>query len=271
MVNFQSARIAVLEARMSNEIADLIRRNGGSNIWSVPAVRETSLMAAQPVNAFIEQICAGSIDLVVFFTGVGVKTLLQEADQLGRREELVAALRKSTVVCRGPKPGGALRQEGIPIAASSPEPYTTHELIDVLTPFELAGKTVAVVHYGERNTEIMEMLRSRDAQVEELCLYEWLLPEQTDTLQALVRELIAGKVDVVMFTSQIQIRHLFLIATELQLLTELQEALNQRTIVASIGPTCTGVLLEYGVVPQVIPEHPKMGYLIKALVAYMSL
>lgn len=268
MVPFQDARIAVLEARMSGEMADLVSRNGG-RAWSVPAVREISLNASQSVNNFLDQLLAGSITMVVFFTGVGIKTLLQEADSLGRREELVNVLRNITVVCRGPKPSAVLRREAIPIAASAAEPYTTHELIDVLAPFAVDGKTVGVLHYGERNALIAETLIARGAQVEELCLYEWLLPEHTEDLQSLVRELVAGHVDAVMFTSQIQIRHLFLIASELQLTSDLIVALNTKTIVASIGPTCTGVLQEYGVKPHVIPEHPKMGHLIKALADYM--
>jgi uroporphyrinogen-III synthase len=213
---------------------------------------------------------AGSITIVVFFTGVGIKTLLQDADSLGRRDELVEALRNITVVCRGPKPSAVLRREDIPIAASAPEPYTTHELIGVLAPFDVDGKNVGVVHYGERNVLIAETLHKRGAHIEELCLYEWLLPEHTDNLQTLVQELVAGHVDAVMFTSQIQIRHLFLIAAELQLASDLVIALNTKTIVASIGPTCTGVLLEYGVTPHVIPEHPKMGHLIKALADHMN-
>jgi uroporphyrinogen-III synthase len=268
MVPFQTARIAVLEARMSGEMADLIRRHGGT-AWSVPAVREMSLNASQPVRRFLDQLAAGSITMVVFFTGVGIKTLLQEADGLGRRAELVNVLRNITVICRGPKPAAVLRREEIPIAASAPEPYTTHELIEILAPFAVDGKTVGVLHYGERNALITETLTARGAHVEELCLYEWLLPEHTDNLQTLVRELVAGHVDAVIFTSQVQIRHLFLIATELQLTSDLVVALNAKTIVASIGPTCTGVLQEYGVSPHVIPEHPKMGYLIKALAEYM--
>ncbi|GCE17080.1 uroporphyrinogen-III synthase [Dictyobacter kobayashii] len=265
---FHEARIAVLEARMSDEMADLIRRNGGT-AWSVPAVREASLNAAQPVATFVDRLVAGQIATVVFFTGVGVKALLQEADQLGRRAELVDALRKTTVICRGPKPSAVVRKEQIPIAASAPEPYTSTELLQTLSAFEVAGQSVGIVHYGERNELVSAVLHERGAQLEELCLYEWQLPTNTDALRTLVRELIAGQVDAIVFTSQIQVRHLFVIAAELDCSYELTAALNSKTIVASIGPTCTGVLEGYGVTPHVIPEHPKMGHLIKALAEYM--
>jgi uroporphyrinogen-III synthase len=94
------------------------------------------------------------------------------------------------------------------------------------------------------------------------------LPEDTSKLRSLVEDIIAQRIDAVVFTSQIQVRHLFLIAGELGQAERLAEALNTKTVVASIGPTCTGVLQDYGVTPHVIPEHPKMGYLVKALADY---
>ncbi|GCE25035.1 hypothetical protein KDA_05190 [Dictyobacter alpinus] len=267
-MDFSNARIAVLEARMSGEMADLLRRNGGQ-AWSVPAVREALLDSSDLVANFIDQLVAGNISMVVFFTGVGVKALLQEADQAGRRVELVEALRQVTVVCRGPKPSAVVRKEGIPIAASAQEPYTSTELLASLAPFDVTAQLVGIVHYGERNALVSQALQERGARLEELCLYEWQLPEDTAALRNLVQELIAGRVDAVVFTSQIQVRHLFVIAAKTGQKQELTTALNTKTIIASIGPTCTGVLEEYHVTPHVIPEHPKMGYLIKALAEHM--
>jgi uroporphyrinogen-III synthase len=158
----------------------------------------------------------------------------------------------------------------VPITLSAGEPYTTKELLEAMMPLELRDSGVAVLHYGERNIELVQALQERGANLEELCLYEWLLPEDTTPLQALVQNIIAARVDAVVFTSQIQVRHLFLVATELALSAELTHALNTRTIVASIGPTCTTAVQSAGVTPHVIPEHPKMGHLIKALVEYMT-
>jgi uroporphyrinogen-III synthase len=269
-VNFQDARIAVLEARMSEEMASLIQRNGGGSVWSVPAVREVPLDAAQPVARLIDQLQANEIQMVVFFTGVGVKALLREADQLGRQEELITALRNVTTICRGPKPLAVLKRNDIPVTAIAPEPHTTTELLETLSAFDVAGKTVAVLHYGEKNTQVEQDLLDRGATLEALFLYEWRLPDDITELQTLVRELIAGNVDAILFTSQIQVRHLFGIATEMQLLNDLSEALQSKTIVASIGPTTTAVLVNYGVTPHIEPEHPKMGHLIKALAQYMA-
>lgn len=269
-MSIQDARIVLLEARMRDEMADLIRRNGGRNPVCVPAVREVTRDCGMEVAGFLERMVARAIHMLVFFTGVGVKTLCEEAEKLGRQEELLAALRNITIVCRGPKPSAVLRRYAIPFAASAREPYTTAELLEALAPFDVAGRVVGIVHYGEYNATIAHELRTRGADLDELLLYEWQLPEDTQELRELVGELLRGEVDAIVFTSQVQARHLFMIADKLQLAGRLSEALNSRTIVASIGPTCTGILRSYGVTPHVVPDHPKMGHLVKALTKYME-
>ena len=269
-MTFHNARIALLEARMSGELADLIRRAGGTIPVCVPAVQETPLNSTSQVSTFIDRLTNGSIPIVVFFTGAGAKLLLDEAERLSRQTELLRALRTVTVVCRGPKPSSILKCYDVPITLSAREPYTTMELLEAMTSLDLAGINVGIVHYGEYNTLASQTLQARGANLVELCLYEWTLPEDTSALKNLVKDIIAGRIDAVVFTSQIQVRHLFLMATELDLSHQLAESLNTQAVVASIGPTCTGALQSYGVTPHVIPEHPKMGHLVKALVRHMT-
>jgi uroporphyrinogen-III synthase len=247
----------------------LIRRNGGKP-YCVPAVRENLLDCAQQVSTFIERLASSSIHTVVFLTGVGVTALFREAERLGQFSELLAALQKVTIVCRGPKPVAALKRHGVRAAVSAQEPYTTQEVLAAMMPLELTGTGVAVVHYGERNTLLVQVLRDRGAHLEELCLYEWLLPEDVGPLRTLIQEIIEGRVDAIVFTSQVQVRHLFHVATNLNLAALLAQALNTRTITASVGPTCTAALENWEVTPHVIPEHPKMGHLIKTLFGYMK-
>ncbi len=262
-------RVALLEARLSSELAAMIRRAGGEP-YCVPAVRESALDCRQAVEMFLNGLAGGAFALVIFLTGVGAKALIDEADRLGRQAELLAALRKVMVVCRGPKPVAVLKRHEVPIALTAREPHTTVELWETLAGVELAGKGVAVIHYGERNSVLAAALKAHGAQLEELCLYEWLLPERIEPLQELVQNIISGQIAAVAFTSQIQARHLFQVAQGLELSSALLEALNTQTIVASIGPTCTAALNELGIMPAVIPNHPKMGQLVAALTKYVE-
>ena len=268
-MGLNGARIGLLESRMSGELAALIRNNGGEP-RSAPSVREVALNPEGEVAAFIDRVAAGTYALVLFMTGVGVKALFQEAEKLGRLEELLNALRKTTTVCRGPKPIAVLKRYDVPISIAAPEPNTTAEVIGALKGVELENKAAAMLHYGERAEGMAEYLIGRGAQLDELCLYEWQLPEDTSPLKEMIGEVIRGELDSVAFTSKVQVRHLFQVAVEIGKADELRDALNTKTVVTAIGPTCATELTETGVPPRVIPEHPKMGYMVKAMVDYFS-
>jgi uroporphyrinogen-III synthase len=269
MKGLRGCRVAILESRMSSELAELIRRQGGEP-YCVPAVRETRISCGQQVAAFIDDLSNCRFQVVIFLTGVGVKALFEEAQQLGRLQELLAGLKQVALVCRGPKPLAVLSRSGLRVSRIAQEPYTTRELLDAIAGLDLSKEGVALIHYGERNQALAEALRARAANLRELCLYEWLMPEDTGALSELIREIIKGRVDAVVFTCQIQVRHLFQIAEELGQVPDLVNALNTRTIVASIGPTCTAVLEGFRVSPHVLPQHPKMGHLVSALAQYIE-
>jgi uroporphyrinogen-III synthase len=268
MPTLEGVRLALLETRLSTELSELVRRLGGVPC-AVPSVREVSHL--EHVPAFLDALCAGRFSLAICLTGVSVSRLLREAERLGRLEETLAALRRLTTVCRGPKPSAVLRQYDIPIHIRPEEPYTTKELLEALNAIDVQDRRVALLHYGERNLPLADALRERGAVVEELCLYEWQLPDDVEPLKALVRNLVDHRMDAIAFTSQIQCRHLFDVAATLGLSSELVDALNGDVIVAAIGPVCASALNAYGVTPDVLPAHPKMGPLITALADYIEL
>lgn len=269
MADLAGAKIVLLEARMNSELANLVRRHGGEPV-SVPAVREVTLDCGAEVTALLDQLSSGTIDHIVFQTGVGVQTLLNEAEKLGRKEELIEALRRTNSVARGPKPTAVLARNGLKPGVAAPEPFTTADLLAAMEPLELQNKTVAVLHYGERNAALAESLRARGARLQELCLYEWFLPEDTTRLTQLIDEIIHQDFTAIAFTSQIQARHLFQLAAAAGRTEALRDALNNRLIVASVGPTCSSVLQTLGVTVRVEPSNPKMGPLVLALAAYLA-
>jgi uroporphyrinogen-III synthase len=263
-------RIALLEARMSGELSAMVGRLGGTP-YSVPAVRETPIEQPEEIARFVDALCAGRFDVVVFMTGVGATALLREAEKLGKLDSALTALRKTVTVCRGPKPVAVLRRYDVQVSATAAEPHTTTELLQALDGLGARGKTIALVHYGERNETAADSLRQRSASVDEICLYEWRLPEDTASIERLVDEIINGKVDALAVTSQIQIRHLFQVAERIGRTRALADALSRNVVVAAVGPVCASALRSYGVVPHVQPSHPKMGPMLLALADYFEL
>ena len=270
MASLTGKRVALLEARMSVEMVSMVERFGGI-AYSVPAVREAHLDLPEETTAFVDALCAGSFHVVVFMTGVGASALLKEAEKRGQLDAALIALRGATTVCRGPKPVAVLRRHEVQVNVTAAEPHTTTELLLAIEPIDLAGQSVALVHYGERNEQAAAALKDRGASLSEICLYEWRLPDDVTALEQLVVEIVEGKVDALAVTSQIQIRHLFEIADKAGKHAALADALNRRTVVAAVGPVCAAALRSYGVVPHVQPSHPKMGPMMLALSDYFEL
>lgn len=254
---------------MRQELARLVEKHGGTPIC-VPAVSEAPSSDAAAVSRVLDELAGQQHEVVIFMTGVAVALLFELAEQLGRRVELVAALRRVTTVCRGPKPSAALRGFGVPPTSSACAPFTVAEIVDALSDLEVTGRSVLLFHYGERSATIAETLAARRAELHECWLYRWEMPGDVAALECLVHRILAGGVDALAITCQIQFRHLYRVAEQLELERSLLAALNDRVVTAVIGPTCQAVLEAYGVRSRVMPEHPKMGPLIVALMRQLA-
>lgn len=268
-VDLEGARIGLLEGRLSGELADLVRRFGGVPV-SAPALREDPIPSREPVARFLDALQAGRLPFVVLLTGAGVAALAREAEAMGRLADLIEGLERATTICRGPKPAGVLAKYGVGVDVRVPSPHTTADVIDTLSRIGIQGYGVALLHYGERNAPLTAMLRAQAAAVEELCLYEWQLPHDFEPLRALIREAIAGGLDALTFTSQIQVRHLLQVAEEMHERERLLQALARGPVIAAIGPTCADALADAGIEPHVVPDPPKIVPLLTALAAHLG-
>jgi uroporphyrinogen-III synthase len=268
-VSLKGARIALLEARLSHELAALVRRFGAEP-HCCPAVREEKRDCGAEVEALLDDLRREASPIFVFSTGVGVDALFAEARRLGREDELREAVRSGVAVCRGPKPTAALKRVGLGPAVSVQSPYTTEDVAAALETVDVAGRRVVLIHYGERNVPLVSSLEARAARLRELLLYQWRPPEDLGPLRALVGQIVEGQFAAVAFTSQVQARHLFQVAEEMGRAQALREILLQRVVVAAVGPTCARALAELGVQPHVVPENPKMGAMLSALAERFS-
>jgi uroporphyrinogen-III synthase len=262
-------RVALLEARMSQELARLVEKHGGEPVC-VPALEERRELEGAKAERLITAISGGGYDIVIFMTGVAVSLLFEVAEQVGRRPELVAGLRLATTLCRGPKPTAALRGFGVIPTITALESFTSAEVIDAVTAIEVRRCRVLLFHYGERSESLAETLLARQALVDEQWLYRWRLPSDTTPLEGLVTDIVGGKLDALAVTCQVQFRHLYQVSQRLELDRDLIRTLNERMVVAAVGPTCRAVLEMHGIDVNVVPDHPKMGPLIVSLMRYLE-
>jgi len=256
-------RIAILEARLGAQLADLVRQRGGVPVHA-PALAEVPDIDAAAIGELVRLLVARPPALAVFQTGVGTRALFNATDMLGVTGELLRLLEKSTVVARGPKPSAALRSRGVRIDRSAADPFTTHEVLAAIGDVPLASSRVIVQRYGVANAELDQALAARGAEVVEIPTYRWSLPEDTKPLAELVGALERREIDAVAFTNAEQARNLFAVAKALRKEPALRNALNA-TLVASIGPVASAALREAGVSVGVEASPPKLGALLSAL------
>jgi uroporphyrinogen decarboxylase len=262
--NFGGLEVAAFESRRAGEIAKLISRCGGVPRVG-PSMREVPLEDNPAVFEFAEQLLARKLQGVIFMTGVGTRTLFEALQSSYAIEEIIHGLSTTTVVARGPKPVQVLREYGVPITIIAPEPNTWQEVLQELDEnprsFTLQGSNVAVQEYGEPNEVFLEELKSRGAVPLRVPVYRWALPEDLGPLQETLDAIIEGRARVALFTSRNQVANVLHVATEQTAVDKLLEAL-RRSVVCSIGPTCSGALVTAGIPVDVEASPPKMGVLV---------
>jgi uroporphyrinogen-III synthase len=257
--------VLAFESRRAAEMAELIRRFGGTPI-SAPSMREVPLEASPEADEFLRRLEGGGVDVVILLTGVGTRALAAALAPRCPRQRFADLLRQTTVVARGPKPVAALRELGLAPNLLVPEPNTWRELLATLDErAPVAGRRVAVQEYGRTNPELLEGLSARGADVLRVPVYRWDYPVDQGPLRDGVSRLAAGAADMVLFTSARQVDHVVETARRLGRLDDLLEA-SRHVVWASIGPVCSEALHAHGLPIDLEPEHPKMGHLINAVV-----
>lgn len=261
--NFDDCSVLSLESRRSAELVRLIENYRGVPL-AAPAMREIPVQANEETLTFSRELLQGSVDLVIFLTGVGAKALLKAIEANQSREPFLRALRSVRVAARGPKPLSVLREWSVPVVVVAPEPCTWRELLRALDemPGGLLGLRAIVQEYGGPNPDFLDALRERGANARAVTVYQWALPEDTAPIREAISSVVKGDVQAALFTTGVQVAHLFQIAEQMSLDQQLRRAF-QKVVVASIGPSTSAALRDAGISVDLEATHPKMGLLVK--------
>ena len=260
--SFQGLRVAALESRKAKEMESLIRHYGGTPLVA-PSMQEVPLNHHPEVEEFGRQLLAGRIQSLLLLTGVGTRTLLHILERQFTIEDLKHALNKISLIVRGPKSAAALREKGLTPTLTVPEPNTWREILETLdTQQPIAGTCIAVQEYGVTNPDLLEGLRKRGATVLTVPIYRWSLPEETEPLRNLLREIVNGRIHVLLITNAVQLDHAVQILEETGHTTQFVQAC-KKMMIASIGPTASERIRSHGIQVDFEPTHPKMGLLVK--------
>jgi uroporphyrinogen-III synthase len=259
---FNGLTVAAFESRMAVEIARLIERHGGNPLVT-PALREIPLEDNSAALTFGGQLIAEQVDMLILLTGVGTTALFDLLKTRHPWPSIVAALKQTALVARGPKPVAALKSFGLQPTLIVPEPNTWVDLISTLDEYRPVKELhVAVQEYGASNHDLLKALKQRGAEVFQVPIYRWGLPEDLGPLRQALDDIIAGKVAVLLITNAAQVDHVMQVLEKDGKVKPLRAAL-KKMVVASIGPTASERLRHHAWPIDLEPSHPKMGTLIK--------
>lgn len=271
-------RILSFESRKGDEMRSLIERNGASATIA-PAMKEVTLGMTEEIRTFYERLSDGSLDLLVFLTGVGTEALATAIETEHSREELLELIQQCGIVVRGPKPFAVLRKWNVRVDARAAEPNTWHEVVkSVLEVAEFERATgaandqaganplsncrIAVQEYGQPASELYSELEVLGAEILPVPIYKWALPDDTSQVESAIEATIRGEFEIVLFTTAQHMVHVLQIADRMGRKDEWLAAA-RKCVVASIGPTASERIVECGLPVDFQPEHPHMGHLVR--------
>jgi uroporphyrinogen-III synthase/DNA-binding Lrp family transcriptional regulator len=267
-VSLKGKVVAVVRPReQSRDLADAIERLGGTP-YLAPLIEVKPPSDPEALHRMIREIVAGNVDVVVFMSRNGILQTLKAAEQIGLLDGFKKMLEKTTLISVGPKTKHVMEEHGLgnPIV---PDEYSSSGVVRLLGESGLQGKTVALPRAQIANDELRVSLKRLGAEVIEATAYEVKESSDRRRVERFTRDLEAGKIDVVAFTSPSTVRSLMRNARKLHLEKEVVDGL-RGVVVASIGPTTKKTLQDLGFQVQVMPSKYTVEALAEEIATYFQ-
>lgn len=256
--------IALAESRQLEELAQMLENEGALTL-RCPMLSILDAPDTAPVLAWLHELCADRFAYVVLMTGEALRRLLGFAERDGSRETCIAALARTKIITRGPKPGKVLKEIGLTPTRMAPAP-TTEGVIAAMQGQPLQGLTVGVTLYGDPNPVLEQFLSSAGAHVHTVMPYIYAPAAEDDRVADLIVRLDSGTVDVMLFTSSPQVDRLYEVAERRGLNEALHNGL-ARTRIAAVGPVLAEHLRQRGARVDICPEQ---GFVMKNVVQHIK-
>lgn len=253
-------------ARKTEEMTKLIEKQGGS--VSVRSLQGTVFKAEDEIKAELQAFVEKGADWVIFTTGVGLQTLLEQSESLGIKEDFIKRIQQAKIASRGYKTVAALKKLKIQSVVSDDD-GTTQGLVRQMEEIDLFQNRVVVQLHGEKAPSLMRFLTSKGAITSQLLPYQHISPD-SETVELLCQELISGSVDAVCFTTAIQVRSLFEFARKKGCAKDIKAIFNRKTVATAVGKVTAEALREEEIERIVVPEHERMGAMVIELANYFA-
>ena len=260
----EGCAIGVTADRRGEEQAELLRRMGAT-VTLGAAIRILALDDMEVLRAATDHVLANPPHVVLATTGIGIRSWIGAAESWGSDAALVGALSRAQVWARGPKAQAALVQFGIEPDYREPTERLDAMIEVLVMRGDLRGKRIALQLYGSRVPWAIDRLSSAGAEVVEIPVYRWLLPEDHQPAERIVQSVVDGRLDAITFTSPPAVRNLLNVADGLGMRAAMQHSFDHDVVVACVGPVTAEAALAAGIPVHASPGLGRLGLLVRSL------
>ncbi len=258
-------RIVIAGSQKTNEMSVIIAKQGGMPL--VRSLQGLTVFDESLLAEPLQQLASEGTDWIILTTGIGAESLVKASEKLDIRGSLLAVFSQSKIASRGYKTTAFLKRNGLQ-AVVNDEDGTIVSLMKNLETRNFEGARVWIQLHGEPAPELEQFLRQKGASLVHTVLPYRHTPPDIRTLEQLLTELEAGAVDVVCFTTGVQVKYLFRYALEQGRIQALLQVFNGSTLAAAVGKVTAQALKKYGVERMIVPETERMGAMIIAISKY---
>lgn len=255
--------IAIMRPDMHLDSSVALLRSHGFDVIAAPMI-ELRDNRDSHFDGFVERVLACESDIVIFTSANGIAFTLAKIDDPDR---FVHALNRTSVVAIGSKTKRALETRGINVSLM-PDSYSSKGIAELLRGTD--NKTVEVVRSTHGDPALItELGRSGDeVEVHETAVYKLVLPDD-GRQQQMIKDALAGKIDVFAFTSAMTAHNFMTVARSIGAEAGIVDVLCER-VVAAIGDPTADVLSGYGVSVDVMPEKFTFRDMVDALQVHVG-
>jgi uroporphyrinogen-III synthase len=221
------------------------------------------------VESFIAELTKEQVDYVVFMSVNGIRYLFSSAEKLRQKNQLKKGLEKTVTMAVGPKTAQELKNHNIDVGLV-PAKYSSEGIRECFKQQGVSGKSVYIPRTRGATPELANSLRKMGVTVQEVYVYESVLPQNPNLVEKFLQDLAAKKIDAIIFGSSLSARNLFQMLKELISKEKLRDVINSNLTIVAIGPVTAETLLDMGLRVDVMPKEYLFKETLNVLACYWA-
>lgn len=251
-------RVLLTRAKEQSASAAALLRDRGAEVVAVPTIEIRDPSDREPLTRALGALRAGAYGWAVFTSANGVERTWSALVAMGVDARAFGACKLAAI---GPATARALESHGLSADVVAKEfvgESLASEMLGALRRDPVSPR-VLLARAAKARDVVPEALRAAGCRVDVVTVYETHAPPQA-TVEALVRELEQGRIDVALFTSSSTVENFC------DLVGPRAVELLRRVRVATIGPVTRETARIRGLRVEVVAREYTVGGLVEALV-----